>query len=473
MILLALVLIVGVVCGLWLLGRFVKELNTPMRRRKPLVVGVATAVTLPRKAWRNRGAIVTVVSVLSIVVTLLALPIAWKLRPTDRPTLVFMVLIFLVVTAGAWDWVFTGGRNFNVVLIERRVTKALNRAVTSTHEQASPGKVTLGEGEARVMVSHVGPLDPELVGQYLKAGHTTIAPTAEMGRTEVIVRDEPPPPELGTWEALEARGLLVLPDARPLDNRSRPRLGEDRYGNVHELWPVVDPEEGANILIAGATGAGKSVGITTLLCDLAWQRDVAWVGLDPHRVELKPWAPRMTRCAKGVEECVKTVTWLVQEMDRRIVWMDDNDVSEWEIGVHGPGILWIADEFAEFPTSSWSLFHKLCSQQRKTGMGDIIGTQRPEAKDVLPTNIRDNHRSRCAYGMMSIYGSTMILEQRQPGTPDPTEIPESCKGGYVLLLNRTRLCGRGYLPCESTKKSDISAYARTIADSTAHLAPEL
>lgn len=457
-----------------LVGKSVKELHVPLRRRKSMVVGVATMAKAPKAAWDNREKLATWGAVLTLGVAAVVLLSVARSSPKDRPVVALLSFVFAVSTWCAWDFVFTGGdRPFREVWDERKAKRALTGAVTTTHPGAVPGKVTLGQGEARVMVSHVGPLEHELVGQQLHAGYTELRPTDEMGRTEVIVRDEPPPPDLTTWEALTARGVLVLPSPDPMANRSAPRIGEDRHGNVHTLHPVVDPDKGCNVLIAGTTGAGKSVGMTTLLVELAWQRDVAWVGLDPHRVELRPWRSRMARCARGVEECVLAAEWLVNTMDQRLKHMDDEGIPEWRIGVDGPGILWIADEFAAFPTTSWRLFSRLCAEQRKMGMGCIIGTQRPEAKDVMPLNIRDNCRSRVAYAMMSTEGSKMVLEQRPPGAPDPTEIPEDCLGGYVALLNRTRLTGRGYLPCNSTSKHDISAYAQTIADSTAHIAPEL
>lgn len=454
--------------ALWGTGKFVQESHKKIYKRRAVTVGAAKWFEWGRGLWRRRAGVVSTAAWLTIAVFLAAVAVAWQRSPQQRQGITLVGVLGVLGGWAAWDaWRFPDGQRYRQVAVDLRRKRRIREQVAATG--ASPLAVTISDGGAEVLVDHTSDVDHETVGRSLRAGHTELVPTAEMGRSRILVHDQAPPPVVGEWDAIRARGVLLLP--RPLPGGSAaPRLGEDRYGRVHTLHPVVDPSNGCNTLLAGVTGSGKSVVMTSLMCELAWQQDVAWVGLDPHRVELKRFESRMFHLASGSEHCVATLDWLLTVMDERMAQLDETGVDEWRIGVDGPGILWWLDEVAALPQAQVkTTLRRLLQEQRKFGMGCVLATQRPSEK-VIELEVRDNCRTRIACGMESTEGSKMILGARPDGAFDPTEIPEDLSGGYVLRLNRSRLAGRAYLPSAGgTSKADIADFSRRVAAATAHL----
>lgn len=454
-------------------GAASKEARKPLRKRGVMVNGAATLAQGARSVWRTPGVVVDRAAVSYLVCLVAVLAVVFTFRPDLLLPAAAAVVVFLCVGAVVWDQRLTGGRPWREVWDELFRADTARRAVVATNPDAKVGAVKVRGGRVEMAVEHVGAVDHERVGQALHAPHVELVPGSQMGRSTVVVHDAQPTSALPTWDAIEARGPRVWPGTQ--NPTGTVRFGEDAHGNVHVLPTLVDPEKASNVFLAGMTGAGKSNGMALMLCELAWQSNVAWVGLDPHRVELKPFAPRMSKVAKGPEQCYETLDWLVAEMDRRFDYLDENDVGEWRVGVDGPGILWVVDELAALePKRSWPQLKRLTAEQRKVGFGTIGATQRPSSK-VIELDTRDNYQIRIAFGMNSREGTVMVLDHDEDKTLRPTDIPEDLQGAYILRLRRSRLAGRCYIPTATggLSKADVQETVRLVAGATAHLRVDL
>jgi hypothetical protein len=460
----------GVVC---LVGAAEKERRKPLHKRGVFVNGTAALAKGARVVWRKPGLVLDRVAVSYLAGGLVVVTVVLATRPDQIWKVVAVVVAALLVGAVAWDHKVTGGRPWGEVLARISREEAGRAALATTHPDAKAGTVKVRGDRLEIPVAHVGPIDAERVGQALHAPHVELVPGSELGRSTVVVHGSAPALDLPLWEAIAARGPMIWPGT--VNATGRVRFGEDVHGNVHVLPQIVNPDSPGNVLIAGATGSGKSNGLALVMCELAWQEHIAWVGLDPHRVEMKPFTPRMSRVAKGPDECYETLDWLVAEMDERFKYIDRNDLGEWRIGVDGPGVLWIADELAGLdPKRSWAQFARLTAEQRKVGFGCIMATQRPE-RNVIELKTRDNLQIRCAFGMNSRFGTEMVLDDDEDKTYRPTQIPEDLQGGYVLRLRRRRLAGRCYIPTATGRfsKADVQDTCSRVAAATAHLRVEL
>jgi len=211
----------------------------------------------------------------------------------------------------------------------------------------------------------------------------------------------------------QARGRLKFP------------LGEDVSG-----MPIVAGlERMPHLLMAGATGSGKSAGINAIICALLLRHTpdtLRFIMVDPKMVELIVYngiphmlAPVITE----LERVVPTLKWATREMERRYKIFARHgfrniDSYRAAIAQHPefeplPYIVIIIDELADLmmmaPDEVETQICRLAQMARATGMHLIIATQRPSV-DVVTGLIKANFPSRVAFAVTSQTDSRVILD---------------------------------------------------------------
>jgi len=199
-------------------------------------------------------------------------------------------------------------------------------------------------------------------------------------------------------------------------------LGRDVSGD-----PIaIDLEKMPHLLIAGATGSGKSVCINSTICSFLFNnspKDLKLLLVDPKRVELTNYngIPHLlTQVITDVEKTVSALKWSVWEMERRYKMFSDQgkrNITAYndEPGPEGklPYIVIIIDELADLMATSAKEVEgsivRISQMARATGMHLVIATQRPSV-DVLTGLIKANITSRIAFATASQVDSRTILD---------------------------------------------------------------
>ena len=208
-------------------------------------------------------------------------------------------------------------------------------------------------------------------------------------------------------------------------------LGKDITGNSI----VADLAKMPHLLIAGATGSGKSVCINTIICSLLLRStpdEVRLVLIDPKRIELAGYegVPHLIQnVVTENEDALAALNWGVSEMERRYELLQkykvrnivsynkkisklreqDPEIEDFEL----PYVVIIVDEFAdlimtigrdvEIPIS------RMAQMARAIGIHLIIATQRPSTK-VITGIIKANFPARIAFQVASKIDSRVILD---------------------------------------------------------------
>ncbi len=206
-------------------------------------------------------------------------------------------------------------------------------------------------------------------------------------------------------------------------------VGADKYGKPL----VLDLRKMPHLLIAGATGTGKSVGLNSVICGLAAlsPERVRFVMTDPKYLELNLYneLPHMLKpCMYELEEVEPVLSVLVNQMNKRLKTMakarvrniDEYNAKCKAAGVKGlPAIVCVIDEFAEMMLEAMkekdSTFQdsvqSLAQKARAAGIHLILATQKPVVK-VLDGVIKANIPARIAFQVSSGKDSEVVLDQR-------------------------------------------------------------
>lgn len=199
-------------------------------------------------------------------------------------------------------------------------------------------------------------------------------------------------------------------------------LGLDVAGQTQ----ATDIEKMPHLLIAGATGSGKSVCINSILLSLLFQNspeNLRFILVDPKRVELTHYDGLPHLLSPVITEPEKTVSalkWVVAEMERRYHLFQETkkrNVQEYN-QIYSkerlPFILVIIDELADLMAIAASeveaLICRLAQMARATGIHLIVATQRPSV-DVITGLIKANITTRIAFSVASQIDSRTILDQ--------------------------------------------------------------
>jgi S-DNA-T family DNA segregation ATPase FtsK/SpoIIIE len=189
---------------------------------------------------------------------------------------------------------------------------------------------------------------------------------------------------------------------------------------------IADLKEMPHLLIAGATGSGKSVGMNTFLISLLYQnspKDLKLILIDPKQVELKDYngIPHLlTPVITDPEKANIALRWCVAEMNRRYQECADKgkrNITDYNadesIEEKMSTIIVVIDELADLMMASGKEIEasicRLAQMARAVGIHLIIATQRPSV-DVITGLIKANIPSRIAFAVSSSIDSRTILD---------------------------------------------------------------
>lgn len=198
-------------------------------------------------------------------------------------------------------------------------------------------------------------------------------------------------------------------------------LGRDAAGA-----PIaVDLKKMPHLLIAGATGSGKSIAINSLLISLLYQNTPAELKLllvDPKRVEFTPYNTVPHLLAPVIVDPDKTVNilkWSIVEMERRYQQLQaagSRDIASYNQKHKGaplPYIVIVIDELADLMAQSAKEVEasivRLAQMARAVGIHLIVATQRPSV-DVITGLIKANITTRMAFAVASQVDSRTIID---------------------------------------------------------------
>lgn len=202
-------------------------------------------------------------------------------------------------------------------------------------------------------------------------------------------------------------------------------LGEDVAGE-----PIyVDIAKMPHLLIAGATGMGKSVCINSMLVSLLYKaspEDVRLILIDPKKVELNIYngLPHLlVPVVTDPKRAAGALQWAVTEMERRFNLIEEvgaRDLKGYNKAIEGDpqkeklaGVVIVIDELADLmmtaPDDVEESICRLAQKARAAGMHLIIGTQRPSV-DVITGLIKANIPSRIAFTVASQVDSRTIID---------------------------------------------------------------
>jgi S-DNA-T family DNA segregation ATPase FtsK/SpoIIIE len=234
-----------------------------------------------------------------------------------------------------------------------------------------------------------------------------------------IVGIEVPNPEISL---VSLRGVMESKEFRHLDSKLKIALGQGVAGQ-----PVVaDLATMPHLLIAGATGSGKSVcinAITTCLVCNNTPEDLRLVMIDPKMVELsrfKGLPHLLSEVETEVERVVGVLRWVTQEMEERYKKFADAGARHLEDYNHKksrherlPCIIVLIDELADLmlfaPDEIERLICRIAQMARATGIHLIMATQRPSV-DVVTGLIKANFPARISFTVTSQVDSRVILD---------------------------------------------------------------
>jgi DNA segregation ATPase FtsK/SpoIIIE, S-DNA-T family len=202
-------------------------------------------------------------------------------------------------------------------------------------------------------------------------------------------------------------------------------VGKDTAGNM----VVTDIAQMPHLLIAGATGSGKSVCINTLIASILYRADpsqVKFIMIDPKVVELNVYngIPHLlSPVVTDPKKASVVLNWAVGEMNNRYKLFAEHGVRDLfsynkflsENGDENtlPQIVIIIDELADLmlvaPKEIEDTICRLAQMARAAGMHIVIATQRPSV-DVITGVIKANIPSRISFAVSSQVDSRTILD---------------------------------------------------------------
>ena len=202
-------------------------------------------------------------------------------------------------------------------------------------------------------------------------------------------------------------------------------LGKDVEGNIL----ISGMEDMPHLLIAGATGSGKSVCINSIITSVIYKsspKDVKLMLIDPKVVELSVYngIPHLLiDVVTNPKKAAFALNWAVDEMEKRYEAFAENHVrdlkgynkkmAEGKEEEKLPKILIIVDELADLMMVASKEIEeyiaRLAQKARAAGMHLILATQRPSV-DVITGTIKANVPSRIAFAVASSVDSRTILD---------------------------------------------------------------
>ncbi len=239
-------------------------------------------------------------------------------------------------------------------------------------------------------------------------------------------------------ETVRFKEMILSDSFEKADSTLTLCLGKDIVGN-----PVsAGLEKMPHLLIAGATGAGKSVALNTMICSLLYKltpEQVKLIMVDPKRIELSMYdgIPHLiTPVVTDAKKATNALFWAVKEMEHRyelLSAMKTRNVGQYnrkmkkspppapaegeaapiEMPTHLPYIVIIIDELADLMMVASRdvevALTRLAQMARAAGIHLILATQRPSV-DVLTGIIKANFPTRLTFQVSSKTDSRTIID---------------------------------------------------------------
>ncbi len=280
--------------------------------------------------------------------------------------------------------------------------------------------VTIGPSVLRYEIELAQGIPVKTISKYtediklaLKVESVRIAPIAEKGLVGIEVPNKNSQivalgDLIASKEFKDGKGELVF------------ALGKDLGGrNIY-----TDIDKMPHLLIAGATGSGKSVCVNTLILSLLYKykpEDVKLIMIDPKMVELQGYngIPHLLiPVVTDAKKATNALSWVVNEMELRYKLFSEKGVrnlNEYNRKVEEklPRIVIIIDEFADLMMVSSkdveNAVVRISQLARAAGLHLVIATQRPSV-NVITGVIKANILSRIAFAVSSGIDSRTILD---------------------------------------------------------------
>lgn len=215
--------------------------------------------------------------------------------------------------------------------------------------------------------------------------------------------------------------VLLTDKFRDYDSKLAFGVGKDITGTVI----VADIADMTHLLIAGATGAGKSVCINTLITSILYKAtpdEVKLILIDPKKVELSVYngIPHLLiPVVSDVQKAAGALNWAIREMERRYDLLEKYGVRNIKgynkiEGIEKlPYIVIIIDELADLMMTTGkeveNAIVRLTQLARAAGMHLVIATQRPDS-NIVTGLIKANVPSRIAFKVAGSINSKIILD---------------------------------------------------------------
>jgi DNA segregation ATPase FtsK/SpoIIIE, S-DNA-T family len=253
--------------------------------------------------------------------------------------------------------------------------------------------------------------------------------------------------------------LLTSPEAAKATNPLEVAIGKDIAGKAVFLDLAATP----HMLIAGATGAGKSSGINCIITSLLMRTtpdDVRLILIDPKQVEMGQYArlPHLlTQPVTNPKKAANALGWAVKEMERRYDVLSElgyRDITGYNKAFakgqiqpplgseteyeHMPYIVVVVDELNDLMMVAArdveESITRIAQKARAVGIHLIVATQRPSV-NVITGVIKANIPARMAFAVSSLTDSRVILDQ--PGAEKLVG-----KGDMLLLPGNSSVANR-------------------------------
>jgi S-DNA-T family DNA segregation ATPase FtsK/SpoIIIE len=237
-------------------------------------------------------------------------------------------------------------------------------------------------------------------------------------------------------EIIHLREILESEDYQNSQSPLTIGLGKTKSGEIF----VSDLKEMPHLIIAGATGSGKSVAIHSILLSILYKSstdEVKLVLIDPKRVELTLYnqLPHLlTPVVVNTKLAKNALDWSVFEMEKRykklallqvrsvsqynrklelMLQTEDETLDKLEDTEKLPYIVIVIDEFADLMLEATKDIEnnvaRIAQKARAVGIHLILATQRPST-DVITGTIKNNFPSRIALAVPSKHDSRTIID---------------------------------------------------------------
>jgi len=223
---------------------------------------------------------------------------------------------------------------------------------------------------------------------------------------------------------VDLRGVIETSAFQKIEARSKLSLALGKGAGGEAI--SADLSRMPHLLIAGATGSGKTVCLNTVICCLLMHNipsEVQFIMIDPKRVELTPFnsIPHLaTPVIVDTSKALGTLRWLNQEMDKRyqqLAAAGARNIAGYNRNKQGeerlPYLVLIIDELADLMMAGFDeVEHILCrlaQLARAIGIHLVVATQRPSV-DVVTGLIKANFPTRISFAVTSQVDSRTILD---------------------------------------------------------------